>query len=143
MWEKIKLWTRVIVFGAMALYVLIVVTLNWGLHIDGELHLVFTRFDHPRVLLVLVVTAVLSIVGWWLFRAIFKTIRQFRTMRERSRTTKLEREIADMRAKAGMLQKKESTTAPNSTSPGGFPVIPNPVPAASGTTSATSPLTGI
>jgi hypothetical protein len=111
MWEKFKLWLRVIVFGAMALYVLIVVTLNWGLVLEGKLRLIFTEFDHPRVLVVLIVTAVLSIFGWWLFRTIFKTVRQFRSGRERSRTTKLEREVAEMKAKAGMLQTRESPAA--------------------------------
>jgi hypothetical protein len=109
MWEKFKLWLRVIIFGAMALYLLIVVTLNWGLVLEGKLRLIFTEFDHPRILVVLIVTAVMSIFGWWLFRTIFKTVRQFRSGRERSRTSKLEREVAEMKAKAGMLQTRESS----------------------------------
>ncbi len=107
MWEKFKLWLRVVIFGTMALYLLIVVTLNWGLVLEGKLRLIFTEFDHPRVLVVLIVTAVMSIFGWWLFRTIFKTVRQFRSGRERSRTSKLEREVAEMKAKAGMLQTRE------------------------------------
>jgi hypothetical protein len=108
MWEKFKLWLRVIVFGTMALYVLIVVTLNWGLVLGGKLQLIFAEFDRPRILVVLLVTSVLSVFGWWLFRTIFKTMRQFQTVRERSRTSKLEREVADMKAKAGMLQTRET-----------------------------------
>jgi len=127
MWEKIKLWTRVVVFGAMALYLLIVLTLNWGLVVEGKLRLMFTEFDHPRVLVVLLVTAVISIFGWWLFRTIFKTLRQFRSLRERSRTTKLEKEVAEMKAKAGMLQKKDPPAAPVTTP---TPAISTPPPAA-------------
>jgi hypothetical protein len=128
MWEKFKLWLRVIVFGTMALYVLIVVTLNWGLVIEGKLRLIFTEFDHPRVLVVLVVTAVASVIGWWLIRTIFKTVRQFQTVRERSRTSKLEREVADMKAKAGMLQTRETATVTPAT------------PVASGTATASVPM---
>jgi hypothetical protein len=122
MWEKIKLWTRVILFGALAIYLLIVIAMNWELKVEGTLSLVFVKYEKPRVLLVLLVTAVLSIFGWWLIRTIFKTARQFRTMRERNRTARLERDVADMRAKAGMLQQKEGAAA--SPAAGGFPVAP-------------------
>jgi hypothetical protein len=127
MWEKLKLWLRVIVFGTMALYLLIVVTLNWGLVLEGKLRLIFTEFDHPRVLVVLIVTAVTSVFGWWLFRTIFKTVRQFRSVRERSRTSKLEREVAEMKAKAGMLQTRE---IPTPTSPSGTATASTPLPRA-------------
>jgi hypothetical protein len=107
MWEKLKFYTRVILFSALALYLLVVVTLNWSISVQGHLRLVFTDFENPRILMVMLVTGVLSIVAWALVRTIFKTIRQFRTLRERSRTAKLEKEVADMRAKAGMLQTRE------------------------------------
>src|SRR4051794_38862030 len=125
MWEKIKLWTRVIIFGALALYLLIVVAVNWGLRVNGPLPMGFVKFDNPRVLLVLLVTAVVSIFGWWLTRAVFKTVRQFRSVRDRSRTTKLEREMAEMRAKASMLREKEreAPAAPAVNAPQGFPVV--------------------
>ena len=131
MWEKFKLWTRVILFGALTIYLLIVVTLNWTLRIDGQLHLMFLQYEKPRVLVVLLVTAVLSIFGWWLIRTIFKALRQFRDVRDRSRTARLEREMVEMKAKAGMLQKKENTPSPA----GAFPVITKPVdPPPEGTT---------
>ncbi len=119
MWEKLKFYTRVILFSALALYLLVVVTLNWSISVQGRLRLVFTEFENPRILMVMLVTGVLSIVAWWLIRTIFKTIRQFRTLRERSRTAKLEKEVADMRAKAGMLQTREippATSAGTTTS---------------------------
>jgi hypothetical protein len=131
MWEKIKLWTRVVVFGALSLYVLIVLAVNWELRLDGTLQLMFISFAKPRVLSVLLVTAVVSVFGWWLLRAVVKTARQFQTVRERSRTAQLEKEMAEMRAKAGMLQKKEAGAgAP------GFPVIPVTPTGSSGTAAA-------
>jgi hypothetical protein len=114
MWEKLKFYTRVILFSALALYLLIIVTLNWPLVVDGKLRLVFTEFDKPRILMVLLVTGFLSIFAWWLIRTIFKTLHQFRQLRERSRTSKLEKEVADMKAKAGMLQTRETTVIPPS-----------------------------
>src|SRR5215216_2741667 len=98
MWEKIKLWTRVVLFGALAIYLLIVITLNWNLQIDGVFSLMFVKYEKPRVLVVLLLTAVLSIFGWWLVRTIFKTVRQFRTMRQRNRTARLELVVAATQA---------------------------------------------
>lgn len=128
MWEKIKLWTRVILFGALAIYLLIVVAVNWELKVGGTLSLLFVKYEQPRVLVVLLVTAVLSIFGWWLTRTIFKTVRQFRSMRQRNRTARLERDLADMKAKATMLQTKEST--PVAAAAPGFPVVPKTDPPA-------------
>lgn len=119
MWEKLKLYTKMTVFGAMALYVLAFIFMNRDRVVDGELKLIFTTFNRPSILLVLPITGVLSIVAWWLIRTIFKTVRQFRALRERSRTAKLEKEVAEMRAKAGMLQTREipptTTTTSSST----------------------------
>ena len=56
MWDKFKFYTRVILFSALALYLLVVVTLNWGVVVDGQLRLVFTEFDKPRVLMVMLDT---------------------------------------------------------------------------------------
>jgi hypothetical protein len=123
MWEKIKLWTRVAIFGALTLYLLIVVLMNWDKRLNGPLQLVFVTFESPRVLVVLLVTALVSLFGWWLTKAVYKTTRQFRSVRERSRTAKLEKEMAEMRAKAGMLREKEAATGATA-APQGFPVVP-------------------
>jgi hypothetical protein len=122
MWEKIKLWTRIVVFSALALYLLIVIAVNWELRLNGPLQLVLVKFENPRVLLVLLVTAVVSIFGWWLTRTVFKALRQLQSVRERSRTAKLEKEMAEMKAKAAMLQKKEGVTS--AAAAPGFPVVP-------------------
>jgi len=92
MWEKLKLWTRVGIFGALTLYLLIVVLMNWDKRLNGPLQLVFVTFESPRVLVVLLVTALVSLFGWWLTKAVYKTTRQFRSVRDRSRTAKLEKE---------------------------------------------------
>jgi hypothetical protein len=111
-WEKLKFWSKAIVFGVAALYLLIVVTLNWELRIEGNLNLIFTKYQRPHVLTVLLVTALLSIVGWWLIRTVFKTLRQWQSLQDRSRTARLEREMSEMRAKAQMLQTRDTRDTP-------------------------------
>lgn len=121
-WEKLKFWTKAIVFGVAVLYLFIVTAANWSLVIDGDLNLIVAKYQKPHVLTVLLVTAVISIFGWWLLRTIFKTLRQWQHLQDRSRTAKLEKEMADMKAKAGMLQTREAP-APSVTPAPPAPVI--------------------
>ena len=58
----------------------------------------------PCALLVLLLTAVFSIFGWWLFKTVFKTMRQMRDVGRRAHLERIEREHADMIAKAAKLQ---------------------------------------
>ena len=123
-WEKLKFWTKAIAFGVAVLYLFIVTAANWSLVIDGDLNLIVAKYQKPHVLTVLLVTAVISIFGWWLLRTIFKTLRQWQHLQDRSRTARLEKEMADMKAKAGMLQTREMQAAGTTTSPPAPPAPP-------------------
>lgn len=123
MWEKLKLYTKVTIFGALALYVLAFIILNHERKVDGDLKLIFTSFNQPSILMVLPITGILSIFAWWLVRTIFKTMRQFRAMRERGRTAKLEKDLAEMKAKASMLQTREAA-ATSTIPPSPKPITP-------------------
>jgi hypothetical protein len=107
MWEKIKFWTRVVLFGLLALYVIVVTLLNWELQINGVLNLLFVKYQNPQVLKVLFFTALVSIFGWWLLWTLWRALRQLKTAQEKARTVRLEREVAEMKAKAALLQTKE------------------------------------
>ena len=103
-WTKFKMWTRIIVFGAAAIYVLIFIVLNRDKTVD--LHFVFKEYKQISVLILLLITSISSIVGWWLFKAIFLTMRQMRDINrlaELDRAQKIER---DNLIKAQKLQTK-------------------------------------
>jgi hypothetical protein len=123
-WEKLKFWTKAISFGVAVLYLFIVMALNWNLVIDGDLNLIVAKYQKPHVLTVLLVTAVISIFGWWLLRTIFKTLRQWQHLQDRSRTARLEKEMAEMKAKAGMLQTREAPAAATTNTPAPSPSAP-------------------
>jgi hypothetical protein len=110
-WFKFKIWSKVVVFSLIGLYVLLFIFGNKNLHVDGIVEFPFlVQFDRPRLLTALLITAIVSIVGWWLLRTILKTVRQLREMRERGRATRLEKELAQIKAKAGMLQTRDAAT---------------------------------
>lgn len=107
-WLKIKMWTKVLVFGAVAVYVFAFVLLNRNASISPALDFVFKEYKSVNALLVLFLTGVFSIFGWSLFRTIFKTLRQMRDVKRRAHLERIEREHTDMVAKAAKLQTREA-----------------------------------
>ena len=115
LWLKIKIWTKAILFGMIALYVLVFFYKNAGK--DVILWYFFGREYPISVLLLVVLTFVIGVIGTLLVRTTLKTVRQIRDMRVRERAVRLEREVADMKAKAAMLQTKSSVPGTVPTSP--------------------------
>ena len=109
-WLKIKMWTKTVLFGAAAVYLIAFVLLNRNASIDPSLDFVFHKYDHPNILLVLLLTAVFSVFGWWLFRTAYKTLRQLREVKRRAHLERSERELSEMKAKAAMLQTRPPTS---------------------------------
>src|SRR4051794_32570535 len=109
-WLKIKMWTKTVVFGAIAIYVIAFVLLNRNAVIDPRLDFVFQKYDRPNMLLVLLLTAFFSVFGWWLFRTAYKTLRQLRDVKRRAQLERIEREHTEMKAKAAMLQTRPPTS---------------------------------
>jgi uncharacterized membrane protein YciS (DUF1049 family) len=110
LWLKIKFWTKLSITGLVALYMAFFI----GKNIDrtAQFWYWYNR-DYTIKILVLAASAFIAgIIATLLVRTTFKTLRQFHTMRSRSRTERLEREMADMKAKAAMLQTKSPTTQP-------------------------------
>ena len=103
-WLKIKLWSKVTVFGGIALYVVGFIIANRNARIDPSLDFLFKKYDNANVLLVLLLTGLFSVFGWWLFKTVFKTIRQMRDVKRRAHLERIEREHAEMIAKAAKLQ---------------------------------------
>jgi len=108
-WLKIKVWTKVSVFGLISLIVLIFLAKNWGTRVDIDF--LFVDFKQSRLLIVLFLTAILSIFGWWIFKTIFKTVRQVRDVRRQAYIQRIEKEHAQMKEKAAKLQVKPEASA--------------------------------
>ena len=108
LWLKIKFWTKLTVFGLLTLAVLVFVLQN----VNKPVKLWVWNEHDTTLLTVVFFTALISVVFTLLVWTTFKTIRQFREMRLKSRTGKLERDMADMKTKAAMLQTKPAPGAP-------------------------------
>lgn len=99
---KIRIWTKAILLILLAIVLLTFLLLNMNAVIEPRLHLLFTQYERPNLLLVLLVTAFLSMMGGLMVRAVFGTLRELREASIHSRTAGLEREIAALKhASAG------------------------------------------
>ena len=112
MWLKIKIWTKVVVFALVAIYLLVFFLKNNDREV--QFWYWYNRAPQTPVLLLAGLSFVAGVLVAVLVRMMFKTIHQVRDMRNRSRTERLEREVADMKAKAAMLQTKASASQPPS-----------------------------
>jgi uncharacterized integral membrane protein len=115
LWLKIKIWTKAILFGLITLYVLFFFVNNSGQNV--RLWFFFRREYDVPVLLLVFLTFVIGVIGTLLVRTTLKTVRQIRDVRVRERAVRLEREVADMKAKAAMLQTRTESGGSASNAP--------------------------
>ena len=106
-WAKFKMWLKIITFGLAAIYVLVFILLNRGLHV--RLDFLFRQYENVNVLLLLLLTSISSIIGWWLFKAVFATVRQIRQSRRRADLERIEKDHNQMLSKAAKLQMKPAS----------------------------------
>lgn len=106
LWLKIKIWSKGIVIWAILIYVLLFVLNNSGQPVKFWY---WFRREYETSMLVLILAIFLAgVLATIIVRAAVKTVRQVRDLRQRSRLAKLEREQAQIRAKAAMLQTRTS-----------------------------------
>ncbi len=110
-WLKIKFWTKITITSGVTLYILFFIYNN-----SAETTKFWYWFRRPNYQIPILILAASSFlagaVSIFLLRTTYRTIRQLRDLRSRGRTEKLEREIADMKSKAAMLQTKSPATQP-------------------------------
>ena len=107
LWLRIKVWTKVALFALLTVYVLAFIFKNIGPRVDLWVWF-FTPPINLSVLLLALVSFLIGVLGTVLSRTTYKTIRQLRDLREKTRAQRLEREVADMRSKAAMLRSRDS-----------------------------------
>ena len=104
MWLKIKVWTKVTLFTLLFLYVVIFIAKNSERQVKPWFW--FGREPDTTVLILVLCAFLTGVLGTILIRTTFHTVRQVRDLQSRGRAERLEREVAEMRTKAGMLRTK-------------------------------------
>lgn len=122
MWLKIKVWTKVVLFGVLALYALIFLVQNSGRQV--KFWYWFDRDPEMPVLVLVSAAFVVGIIGTILLRTTFKTLQQVRQLQSRSRSDKLQREVELMKQKTATLRTTDTATASATISPTSSPSDP-------------------
>jgi uncharacterized integral membrane protein len=108
LWLRIKIWTKIVLVAIVLLYVLLFTYKNAQHKVEFWY---WFHHDEPINLLLLVLCAFLAgVIGDILVRATFRTVRQVQDLKERTRVQRMDRDMADIRAKAAMLQTKAPAT---------------------------------
>lgn len=131
LWLKIKIWTKIAVAVLLTIYVLIFVMKNGGR--TAQFWYWFNRDVETSLLFLVLYAFLVGVITTVLVGTAFRTLRQIRELRSRNRSEKLEAEIADMKAKAAMLQTRGSGSQASgavSQAPGGAVFVPPAPPAA-------------
>ena len=109
LWLKIKVWTKIILFSALALYALLFIAMNGGQEV--KLWIWYRTEPERSVLLYMLFAFLTGVIGTILVRTTFRTIGQVRELRARSRTDKAQRQQVEMQTKAGRLQTRPEPRA--------------------------------
>jgi uncharacterized integral membrane protein len=108
-WLKLKIWTKVILFGLLFIYVLAFVLENHGN--EAKLWIFPNKIYDSTTLVVALFAFMAGMIVIVLIRTTLVTARQVRDLKERTRSAKLERAVQDMQNKAAMLRAKPTGTA--------------------------------
>src|SRR4051794_31896827 len=107
LWLKIKVWTKAAIALLVILYALFFAYNN------SDPTTVWLWFGHSPTYSKLVLLAIAFFAGvacTILVRTTLRTLRQIRELRSKTRTDRIERELADMKQKASRLQTKPSAS---------------------------------
>jgi uncharacterized integral membrane protein len=101
LWLKIKVWTKGIIAALVLLYVIVFIAKNsqpvrfwWW----------YNHQDEYSALLLIGIAFFAGIGSTVLFRTTLRTVKQVQDLKARNRSQRMEREFADMKSKAAMLQ---------------------------------------
>ena len=128
---KAWLWIKSLLLGAVVLYIVLFVFNNNNK--EAKVWWWFGREPAVSLLSLIFTVLAMGVLVTLLVRTIVTTVRQIQETRVRTRTMRLEREVAEMRAKAEMLQKRDTPAPSTAGGPGAHGTGP-----AGGVTSATS-----
>ena len=108
MWLKIKVWTKVVLFAVLALYLLIFIYMNG----DKTASFWYWPKREPQwpVLFLVLGSFLAGVLITILLRTTFTTLRQIRDLQARTRAERLQREVESMKTKAAMLRTKDAPT---------------------------------
>ena len=122
LWLKIKVGTKIAIFAILSIAALVFILQN----LNKPVKIWLWNEYETTLLKVLFFAVMVSVIFTILIGTLFRTLRQIREIRTRSRAEQLEQEIKDMKEKAAMLQTRPRAGL---TTPAVSPPAATPAPA--------------
>ena len=113
---RVVAWSKAVLLIATVGLLVTFLFLNAGAAVEPRVHLVFVSYERPGLLGVLLLTALAGLVGGWLVRSAFATLRQLREVRDLSRAAGLRRDV-DRLEKAAAEPAKQGPVAGSHVAP--------------------------
>src|SRR5947209_16122184 len=101
LWLKIRIWTKIILVTVLVLYVIIFTYNNAQEKV--RLWYWFGHSPETNLLLAVLCSFVAGVIVAILARTTVKTINQVQELKDRARNQKMDRDVADIRAKAAKI----------------------------------------
>ena len=120
LWLRVKIWLKVTLFVAALIYVIFFVAENSATKVRTWFW--FNHKPETTVLKLVLFAFAAGALFAVLLRTTLVTLRQIRDLQERNRASRLDREMADMRAKASMLRAKPDVSPTPAPAPPTDPV---------------------
>src|SRR3954451_21758750 len=114
-WLKLKVWTKGIFAVVFFAYALVFIYQNSA---DATVWWWFGRTYKSSTVVLIAIAFLAGVISAVLIRTTLRTLQQVRDLRSKSRTDRIERDLAEMKQKASRLQTKPAPTPP------GFDVVP-------------------
>lgn len=109
LWLKIKIWTKIILFSIVVIYLALFIFKN----ADQELTIWVWPYPYKefRTTALQLIPAMLlaGVFGTLVIRMAFRAFKQIGELKKRNAAARMQKDMADIRAKAAMLQTKPQT----------------------------------
>jgi nitric oxide reductase large subunit len=107
LWLKIKIWTQILIFSVVVIY-LGIFTYN---NSDQPLTIWYWFGHEFKTSALEMIPAMLlaGVLGTFVVRMTFRALKQISELKKRNAAARMQRDMADIKAKAAMLQTKPAT----------------------------------
>jgi hypothetical protein len=110
LWLKIKIWTKILLFSIVVIYLGIFIYNNSDQPLT--IWVWFGREFRTSALEMIPAMLLAGVFGTVVVRMGFRAVKQIRELKERNAAARMQKDMADIKAKAAMLQTKPTTTTP-------------------------------
>jgi hypothetical protein len=107
LWLKIKIWTKILLFSIVVIYLGIFIYNNSDQPLT--IWVWFGKEFRTSALEMIPALLLAGVFGTLVVRMAFRALKQIRELKERNAAAKMQNDLAEIKAKAAMLQTKPTT----------------------------------